>query len=154
MQIPPITQRNFQDIAKAMDHPEWIEDKRFDSPEGLIQNWFELLKLINNWTQTRTTAECDAILSKVNAPYARFRTVQEAMNDPHLDERGTIASINYGAGEYRLPNAAFQISGATTHARDRVATFNQDAEEVLGGILGYTKEQIAACKVKSAEDAG
>jgi len=50
-----------------------------------------------------------------------------------------------------LPNAAFQISGATTHARERVADFNQDAEAILGGILGYTKEQIMACRVQPTD---
>ena len=34
--------------------------------------------------------------------------------------------------------------------RAYVADFNQDEEAILGGILGYTKEQIAACHVEPA----
>jgi crotonobetainyl-CoA:carnitine CoA-transferase CaiB-like acyl-CoA transferase len=80
-------------------------------------------------------------------PCARYRTVEEAMQDPHLAVRGTLSTIPYGSGDYRLPNAAFQIAGSPTHARPYVADFDQDAEAVLGGILGYTQEQIAACRV-------
>jgi crotonobetainyl-CoA:carnitine CoA-transferase CaiB-like acyl-CoA transferase len=83
-------------------------------------------------------------------PCASYRTVKEAMSDPHLAVRGTLATIKDGGGEYKLPNAPFQISGATTHARSRVADFNQDEDEILGGILGYTKEQIAACHLEPA----
>jgi len=48
-----------------------------------------------------------------------------------------------------LPNAACQMPGMNTHARDFVADFNQNEEEILGGILGYTKEQIAACHIEA-----
>ncbi|MBI4189665.1 MAG: CoA transferase [Betaproteobacteria bacterium] len=150
MQVPPVTERNFRDVAKAIGHPEWINDKRFDSVEGRNQNWFKLLSLIEEWTRERSAAECEAILMAAGVPCARYRTVEEAMRDPHLAARGSIATVKDGGGEYRLPNAGFQISGATTHARERVADFNQDAEAILGGILGYTKEQIMACHVQPA----
>ena len=104
--------------------------------------------MIEEWTRQRSTAECEAILTAAGVPCASYRTVKEAMNDPHLAVRGTIDTLKYSGGEYRLPNAAFQISGANTHARAHLPEFNQDEQEILGGILGYTKEQIAACHVE------
>ena len=150
MQVPPITERNFRDVATTIGHPEWLHDKRFESVMGRNQNWYELLALIEKWTRERTTAECEAILTAAGVPCASYRTVKEAMSDPHLAVRGTIAVIKDGGGEYQLPNAAFQISGTATHARAYVADFNQNEEAILGGILGYTKEQIAACHVEPA----
>ena len=145
MQIPPITERNFHDVAKATGHPEWITDSRFASVQGRNENWYDLLAVIEEWTRDKTTAECESILMKAGVPCASYRTVTETMADPHLAVRGTISTIQAGGGDYRLPNAAFQMPGMNTHARDFVADFNQNEEEILGGILGYTKEQIAAC---------
>jgi CoA:oxalate CoA-transferase len=152
MQVPPITERNFRDVAKATGHLEWLQDARFNSTEGRNQNWYPLLGAIEEWTQQRTTAECEATLMAAGVPCASYRTVTDAMKDPHLAVRGTIATIIDGGGEYKLPNAPFQIPGVATHARSRVADFSQDEEAILGGILGYSKEQIAACHVKPAHD--
>lgn len=148
IQAPPVTERNFRDLANAIGHSEWINDERFKSVEGRNENWFELLRCIEQWTLQRSTAECEDILIAAGVPCASYRTVDEVMKDPHLAVRGTLATVVDGGGEYRLPNAGFQLSGSTTHARPRVASFNEDEEQILGGILGYTKDQIAACHVK------
>ena len=149
MQVPPVTERNFIDVANAIGHPEWIGGERFGSVNGRNENWFELLAAIEEWTSQRPTAECEKILMAAGVPCARYRTVTEVMADPHSDARGSIATINYGSGEYRLPNAPFQISDSATHARNHVSGFNEDADAILGGILGYSKEQIEACRVKA-----
>ena len=149
VQVPPITDRNFRDVANTIGHPEWITDKHFGSVTGRNENWFELLGLIEKWTLQRSTAECISILTAAGVPCASYRTVKEAMEDPHLAVRGTIDTLTYkGGGQYRLPNAPFQIPGSNTHAKSHLPDFNQDEEEILGGILGYTKEQIAACHVE------
>ena len=150
MQVPPVTERNFTDVANAIGHPEWITDPRFNSTQGRNENWYPLLGLIDEWTRTRTTAECEAILLKAGVPCASYRTTAEAMADPHTKARGTLATIDFGGGKYQLPNAPYLISGAATHARDLCADFDEHAQQVLGGILGYTEEQIAACRVKAS----
>ena len=70
------------------------------------------------------------------------------MNDPHLAARGSIGTIQYGAGDYRLPNPPFQIPGVPTHVQPQVPEFDEHAKEVLQGVLGYTEEQVLACRVK------
>lgn len=148
LQVPPVTERNFIDVANAIGHPEWIKGERFGSTTGRNENWFELLAAIEEWTIQRTTAECENVLMKAGVPCGRYRTVDEVLEDPHEIARGSIAKVGYGSGQYyQLPNAPFQISESNTSARDLVAGFNEHAEEVLGTILGYSKEQIEACKV-------
>jgi crotonobetainyl-CoA:carnitine CoA-transferase CaiB-like acyl-CoA transferase len=152
MQVPPITERNFHDLARAIGREEWIRDPRFASVEGRNVNWFELLRLIEDWTKERTTEECEAILIPARVPCARFRTVAEAMRDPHLAERGTITTIKDGGGTYMLPNAGFRMPNHDIDAKPDVADFDEDAEAVLGDILGYSAEQIADCRVQRRGD--
>jgi CoA:oxalate CoA-transferase len=148
MQVPPVTERNFHDLARAIGHEEWITDPRFASVQGRNVNWFELLGLIEEWTRERTTDECEAILILAGVPCARFRTVTEAMRDPHLAARGTISTIRDGGGSYDLPNAGFRMPGHDIDAKPDVAGFDQHAEQVLGGILGYSAQMIADCRVE------
>jgi len=146
IQVPPVTEKNFVDTANATGHPEWIKDERFASVKGRNDNWFELLDTIEKWTRERSTKECESVLMNAGVPCAGYRTVDEAIADPHTLARGSISKLDFGGETYCLPNVPFQISESRTHARNRVAQFNENAEEVLGGILGYTKEQIDACQ--------
>ena len=148
IQVPPVTERNFIDVANAIGRPEWIKGERFGSVQGRNENWFELLAAIEEWTLQRTTDECEQVLMKAGVPCGRYRSVDEVMADPHEIQRGSISKVGYGNGQYyQLPNAPFQIGGANTGARDLVAGFNEHADEVLRGMLGYTQAQIDACKV-------
>lgn len=143
--IPPVTERTFQDVADVMGRPELTADPRFNTRDAIIQNWYELLGIISEWTKEHTTAECEQLLAAKGAPYGRFRSVAEVLEDPHTIARGSITTIEFDGVAYSLPNAAFQISGANTRAKSKVAKLNEDADDVLGGILGYSPDQIAAC---------
>lgn len=147
MQVPPVTERNFIDVANAIGKPEWINGEKFGSVNSRNENWFELLDAIQEWTSKRSTAECEKVLMAAGVPCASYRTVDDVLKDPHEIERGSIGAISYGSGKYQLPNAPFQLPGFTTHVRDRIANFDEDLESVLGGILGYSKEEIEACRV-------
>lgn len=148
MVVAPAGERNFHDLARAVGHPEWIEDPRFKSVEGRNVNWFELLRVTEEWTSKRSTAECERILQASHVPCSRYNSFAEIMQEPHLAQRGSFAKVKDGAGEYLVTNVAFQMPGSATHARSRVPDFNADAVEVLKNILGYSPEQIKACAVE------
>lgn len=149
MQAPPITERNFVDMCRATGHPEWLDDPRFNSVQGRNENWFELLALVESWTSQHTSAECEDVFNRAGVPNATYRTAGEAMDDPHAAARGSITSIDYGAGPYRLPNAGFRMPGYNVDARNYVPGFGADAATVLGELLGYGPAEIDACRTRA-----
>lgn len=151
MVVAPVGERSFHDLARAIGHPEWIEDPRFKSVEGRNVNWFELLRLTEEWTAQRTTEECERILQASAVPASRYRSFAETLADKHLLERGSFSKVRDAAGEYLVTNVAFQMPGTATHARSRVPDFNEDGADILREFLGYSDEQIKACTVRRVE---
>jgi CoA:oxalate CoA-transferase len=143
--VAPTSARNFEQVARAVEHPEWITDERFSTPRIREANWAELMALIELWTRERTGEECEAHLMEAGVPCTRYRTVQEAMSDAQMEVRGGLTRIEDPAGSYWVPNAPFQISGLNTAARNRVAQLGEDTVAVLGEILNYSGDDARAC---------
>ena len=143
--VAPTSARNFEQVARAVGHPEWIADERFSASRTREANWAELMDLIELWTRERTGEECEVHLMEAGVPCTRYRTVREAMSDAQMEARGGLTRIEDPAGPYWVPNAPFQIPGLNTAARNRVAQLGEDTADVLGQILNYSKEDARAC---------
>ena len=145
MIVAPTSERNFQLMAHTIGHPEILQDPRFNPLATRQANWGELMRLIETWTSTRSTEECERILQADGVPCGRFRSYAEAMQDPHVVERGTFTNVRVAGGDYRMPNVPFQMPGVATHVRSLIAELGQHNTEILRDLLGYTDEQIEAC---------
>jgi CoA:oxalate CoA-transferase len=139
--IAPISQKNFEQMADAMQRPELKSDARFATGPARVEHWTELMTVIEQWTGQRTGIDIESIMDANAVPCSRFLTVAEAMKDPQLAERGSLSEINDRAGKFLVPNAPFQFSMLTA-AGPAVSGLGADGREVLAGLLGLSDEQI------------
>jgi crotonobetainyl-CoA:carnitine CoA-transferase CaiB-like acyl-CoA transferase len=141
----PTSQKNFEQLAHAVGHPEWIEDAKFGKTRTREANWSELMSLIELWTQRRSGQEAEDTLLAAGVPCTRYRTVAEAMTDAQMKARGGMSLVKDAIGEYWVPNAPFQMPGLTTSAQAHVPEFGEHTVEVLSRLLGYSADQAHAC---------
>lgn len=144
----PTSQKNFEQLARAVGHAEWIDDPKFAKTRAREANWAELMGLIEQWTRTRSGQECEDLLLAGGVPCTRYRTVEEAMSDAQMRARGGMSRVKDRVGEYWVPNAPFQMPGLHTAARPHVPELGESTVDVLVGVLGYTQEQAQACSGK------
>ncbi|PHR88059.1 CaiB/BaiF CoA transferase family protein [Sphingobium yanoikuyae] len=143
--VAPTSPRNFEQLAEAVGHPEWRDDPRFRTNADRNANWATLLALTEEWTMERDAEEAEAILSRHGVPCARYRDIDEVLDDPQLAARGAFAQVSDGAGTFKVPNPPFHMSGSRVEARDYVARLGQDAGDVLAGI-GVNADAVAALR--------
>jgi CoA:oxalate CoA-transferase len=139
--IAPISQKNFEEMADAMQRPDLKTDARFATNSGRVKHWTELMAIIEQWTEQRTGIEIESIMDANSVPCSRFLTVADAMKDPQLAERGSLTGINDRAGKFLVPNAPFQFSTPTA-AGPSVSSLGADSKEVLSDLLGFSDERI------------
>jgi len=139
--IAPISQKNFEQMADAMQRPDLKVDARFSTGTARVTHWTELMTIIEQWTEKRTGVAIEAVLDANSVPCSRFLTVADAMKDPQLSKRGSLSPIKDGAGEFLVPNAPFQFT-MPTEAGPTVSRLGADSREVLSGLLGLTDEAI------------
>jgi CoA:oxalate CoA-transferase len=140
--IAPISQKNFEQMADAIERPDLKTDVRFSTNQARVQNWTALMTLIEQWTEQRTGIDIEAIMDANSVPCSRFLTVAEAMKDPQLAERGSLSPIQDRAGGFLVPNAPFQFFATPAAAGPFVSELGADGRAVLSGILGFSDQQI------------
>ena len=139
--IAPISPKNFEQMAEAMQRPELKTDVRFATGQARVENWTALMAVIEQWTEQHTGIEIEAIMDANGVPCSRFLTVADAMKDPQLSERGSLSRIKDGAGDFLVPNAPFQFTTPTA-AGPTVSGLGADSTDVLSRLLGMSGEQI------------
>ncbi|WP_325234487.1 CaiB/BaiF CoA transferase family protein [Sphingobium sp.] len=115
--VAPTSPRNFEQLSEAVGHPEWRDDPRFRTNADRNANWSTLLGLTELWTQERSAAEAETILTRHGVPCARYRDIGELLDDPQLEARGAFARVQDRAGVFKVPNPPFRMSGSRVEAR-------------------------------------
>jgi crotonobetainyl-CoA:carnitine CoA-transferase CaiB-like acyl-CoA transferase len=140
--IAPISQKNFEQMAEAMERPDLKTDPRFATNPGRVQNWDELMALIEQWTRQRRGIDIEAIMDANAVPCSRFLTVADALGDPQLAARGSLSEISDAAGKFLVPNAPFQFLATPAAAGPAVPGLGSDSTRVLSDLLGFSDQRI------------
>ena len=140
--IAPVSQNNFEALARAVGHAEWITDERFATIGKREHSWSELMDLLDDWASTRSAAECERHLNEAGVPSSRYFTVRQAMQLPPIADRSVLEFIDDGGGPLKVPNPAFHFAKSAAHARNRVPYLGEDGPEVLSQLLGCDEGRL------------
>ena len=101
-------------------------------------------EILKKWVAERTVAEVVDLLSKNDIPVAPCNHVYDVVKDPHLLARNAFVEIeDPRVKKILLPDLPIKFSETPGHITGPSPTLGQHNEEVLSGLLGYSKEQIA-----------
>jgi CoA:oxalate CoA-transferase len=138
--LAPITQANFEAMAKAAGHPEWISDPRY-SGTARVANWDALLAELDCWASDKTMAQCHAAMEEGGVPCARYQSVREVLSSPYAAERKLFASVTAGKTAFLATNPPFKMAGAGTGTQ--VPGLGEHGPAVLQQLLGRSPEDVA-----------
>src|SRR5277367_2332504 len=88
------SERTFQNMATAAGRADWLTDPRFQKYQDRRVNWGALMDELEEWSKTLPTAEVQAVFDRHGVPSSPYRTVKEAMADPQLAHRQSLAAIH------------------------------------------------------------
>ena len=138
--LAPVSPANFEAMARAAGHPEWMSDARFSSRELRSRNWDALMDELDRWASDKPAAECERTMQEGGVPCSRYYTVRESLARPQAVQRGSLAEVRDGAGTFMAPNTPFKMRDAG--ARGFVAAPGEHNGKVLREMLGRPPEEI------------
>lgn len=138
--LSPISPANFEAMARACGHPEWITDPRF-AGSARIRNWDALLAELDDWAADKTVAECQAIMDAGGVPCARYQSVPEVMASPYAQARGLFADAHIGGVAFKAPNPPFRMAGEG--CGHRVPGLGEDSRRIASEMAGFSEAQVA-----------
>jgi crotonobetainyl-CoA:carnitine CoA-transferase CaiB-like acyl-CoA transferase len=136
-------QHHWPRVCSALGKPEWLDDPRFTTRRERSKHTAvvheAMLALLANMTMQEVIAhftEHDVVAAPVN-------TIPQAAQDPHPWERRAMVEVpDFLAGTIAVSGDFWHFSRtpAIVGSTPKVGEHN---EEVLGGLLGYSEEDIA-----------
>ena len=140
--IVVITDKEFQGLCEALEIMDLLEDARFSTPLGRIQNGEVLFQVLAGVFSTRPLPEWLRILEDHDVPCAPVLGTDDVFDSPQIEANGFIAEVDYpGVGKTRMINAPVRLSGRPGQVGTRAPGLGEHTEQVLRE-LGYSEERL------------
>jgi crotonobetainyl-CoA:carnitine CoA-transferase CaiB-like acyl-CoA transferase len=141
-------------LARVLERPELIADPRFVTLAARKQHEDELDSIITEWTSSR---HADEVAKTLQASGIAAAIVADnkylAEEDAHLKARDYFVYLNHPEiGTRQHAGIPWKMSRTECHVRSAAPTIGQHNDEVLSGLLGYDKAEIAELRASGALD--
>jgi len=135
----------FKGLCTAMGRPELAEDPRFKDHLTRLkeENATEILKIIADWSRTKSAGEIEELAEKHGFAASRVKTAKDVVEDKHSRERGFVAEIDDPLlGRYHDYGFPVMMSKTPPRVNWGVRPVGFDNEYVLTHLLGKTEDEI------------
>lgn len=132
----------FRVTCECLGVPAVAGDPRFSKQRFRAQNREELSAIMEERFRTRTSAEWLEVLIPAGVTIGQVNSFEEAMRDPQVLARHAI--VEYGhprEGKVTVAGNPVKLSANPEVFRPAPA-LGEHTHEILGGMLGYTDEEI------------
>jgi crotonobetainyl-CoA:carnitine CoA-transferase CaiB-like acyl-CoA transferase len=138
-------------LCEVMGHPGLANDPRFATRADRLKNLRALVEVIEGWIRSMPSDQAALEAMKAGrVPVAPVLTVAEAVQHPHLRERGTVRKVRDRIlGEFDLPGFALRFSEFPQPLELQAPFLGEHNETVLREYAG-----CAAARVRELEAAG
>ena len=144
--VQPMNQDMWRDFVTAIGRSDLLTDPRGKDPQTRWEHRDALNEIIFAWTRARTKHDVMTILGKAGVPCGATLDTGEVLDDPHLNARGQIHTIDHPTrGEFRLPGCPVHLS-ASPAPTTAPPLAGQHTDELLSEILGLSKDDVAALR--------
>jgi crotonobetainyl-CoA:carnitine CoA-transferase CaiB-like acyl-CoA transferase len=146
----PYSGENWVAFFEAVGHPECIEEFAVREPVARARNIDRIYDKMREIAVTRTTAEWEELLLRIDVPHTAFATLAEVEQQEHLAAVGLFQEVEHPSEGTLLqarPPARFSKSPASV--RRLAPRLGEHTREVLGEA-GYTAAEIAALRAAKA----
>ncbi len=142
--------RHWPPLARAVGHPEWLEDERFATPAARAQNASELIALLDESFATKTLDEWAVIFdADPDFFWAPVQTVDELLGDQQFHAAGGLVEVPSEDGAWTMLATPADFDVHRSAPRYRAPLLGEHTHEVLAE-LGKSEEEMAALAASGA----
>ena len=125
-------ERHWPPLARAVGHPEWIDDPRFASLADRAKNAATLIGLLDEIFATRSREEWGEIFdAEQDMWWAPVQSIDEVIADPQVHAAGGIVQVPDGPSTTPFPATPADFDGSPWSPTSMAPDQGQHTDEVL-----------------------
>lgn len=140
-----VTDRQWPMFCRAMGRPELATDERYAAVADRFAHRDEVVDLVETWLAGLTVEEAVRVLEAEWVPVGPIQSVEQAVNHPHLRERGTVQPIEDRVlGSFEIPRMPLRFPEMDEPLTLDAPFLGEHTEAVLAEYLGYGPAEYRA----------
>jgi crotonobetainyl-CoA:carnitine CoA-transferase CaiB-like acyl-CoA transferase len=142
--IMGITAAQWSSLCKVIGRPELGDDPSFSTSTKRIERMPMIRELIQQWLDsTSSDDQAIRILEDNRIPVAPVLTVAEAVNHPHLRQRGTVTTLRDPVlGAFDVPASPWRFSEFPDPPDLQAPFLGEHNGKILKEYLGYSDRRL------------
>lgn len=149
--------RMWEACCELIGREDLLEEEKYQTDAGRMDDAAELSAIFEDWLREQPADEAVETLVDVGIPAAKHRTIDEAANLEHVEERGVFQTVQHPRlDELTLTATPLSLSKTPPQAPRHAPVLGEHNHDVLSE-LGYDDDEIAdlaATDVIDGRDAG
>jgi CoA:oxalate CoA-transferase len=137
----------FERVAKAIGHPELLEDERFKTMKARNkpENFIHFFDMVKEWASKTTVQEATKIFEENEIPYSKVNSIAELIDSPAVRDRNMLPEVELpDCGPVPIINTAFHFLGKSCRPQGPPPRLGEHNREVLGSLLGLAEGDMDA----------
>lgn len=142
-----LTQKFWENFARAIFRPELIKDERFLEHQTRLEHRVALEEIINKELKKRDSNYWLDRLNEFDVPNAPILNVGEALEQPHCQARDLVTNISHPQlGDIKVVGNPIKFGDKTVKQHSAPPRLGENSSEILSTMLGYNEQDIEKLK--------
>lgn len=141
--------KQWEYFCKTIGHEELLDDPEMATPHSRFEHRERLNEIIAEWTARHTKQEATDILARAGVPAGALLDIDDIAHDSQYTESGIVVEVEHPyRGKLKMPGFAARMS--ENHIEYQCSPeLGGDNEEIYGGLLGLSEDELAVLKEKN-----
>ena len=139
-------------FCKFIGREDLASDPRFKNDMDRWDHHDILDPVVSDWVASQTAEEVISAAEKIPIPFGMCYEQTEVAGDPHVQDREMLVKLPAPDGEHTatVTGIPIRMSGTPLKLERAIPKLGEHNEEIYGGILGYTREDLVKLKADGA----
>jgi formyl-CoA transferase len=136
----------WQSFCRTIGRPALVDDPRFRDNTDRARHIEELTSIVEEWTAMRTKQEVMRLMGEAGVPCGAVLDTVELLNDPHLQERGMIVTVDHPVrGKFAIPGCPIKLEDSPVEVKT-APLLGQHNREIYANMLGLNDGDLEQLK--------